>query len=149
MIVERVRFHQVDDVEFVLLASLGIGYSEVVPLGVSAGVVVWLQNKVVLVLVDLDGSSQVTTLKPTFEQQSIVILTLWHVKRRNLAFRRRALPCIRAYIDRVKHHPVHKTLLVGDTLGLAAQTFFQDKFLRRVERLKLSCIFGMYGRVLH
>ena len=68
MIVETIRLHEVDYVESVLLAGSGIRDAEVVPLSVTAGVIVGFEDQVVLVLVDLDGTPQVARLKPRLEE---------------------------------------------------------------------------------
>ena len=44
MVIERVWFHEVDDVESVSFACFGIRDSEVVPLGVASSIVIRLQN---------------------------------------------------------------------------------------------------------
>ena len=44
VVIERVRLHQVDDVEAVLLASASVGYPEVVPLGIPSCVIIRLQD---------------------------------------------------------------------------------------------------------
>ena len=44
MVVERVRFHQIDDVESIELSSLDILNIKVKPLGVSSGIIIGLQD---------------------------------------------------------------------------------------------------------
>ena len=60
MVVERVWLEQVDDVEPVRLPRHGVGYSEVVPLGVAARVVVWLENQVIFKLILKSNLANVT-----------------------------------------------------------------------------------------
>ena len=64
MIIETIRLHEVDYIESVLLAGSSIRDAEVVPLSVTAGVIVRFEDQVVLVLVDLDCASQVARLEP-------------------------------------------------------------------------------------
>jgi hypothetical protein len=54
VIIEGVRLHEVDDVEPVLLASLYIPDLEIIPLGAAACVVIWFQDEIVFVLIDLN-----------------------------------------------------------------------------------------------
>ena len=55
MIVKGVRLHKIDDIESVRLACFGVRYSEIVPLGITSGVVIRLQNKIVLVFINLNS----------------------------------------------------------------------------------------------
>jgi hypothetical protein len=55
MVIERVRLHQINNVEFIRLACFGVRDSEVVPLGVASGVVVRLEDQVVLIFIHLDS----------------------------------------------------------------------------------------------
>ena len=55
MVIERVRLHQIDNVEFIRLACFGVSDSEVVPLGVASGVVVRLEDQVVLIFIHLNS----------------------------------------------------------------------------------------------
>ena len=87
MVVQRVRLDQVYDIEPVILSCLGIGDSEVVPLSIASGVVVWLQNQVILILVHLDGSPEVATLEPRLKDQSVVVWTLRNVEWNYFSFR--------------------------------------------------------------
>ena len=67
MVVEGVGLHEVNDVEPVLLASLYVADLEVVPLSVAASVVIWLQDEIVFIFIDLNCSPQITRFKPRFE----------------------------------------------------------------------------------
>ncbi len=87
VVVERVWLDEVDDVESVLLACLRVGYTEVVPLSVAPRVVVWLQDEIVLVLVDLDGSAKIAAFKSGLKEQSVVVGPLRHVEGRDLTIR--------------------------------------------------------------
>lgn len=80
MVIKRVRLHQVDDIEPVKFSGAHVCYSEVVPLGIATCVVVWLQDKVVFILVNLDGSPQVTRLEAGLKQQSVIICSCWDVE---------------------------------------------------------------------
>ena len=59
MVIQGIRFHQVNDIESILLACSRIGNFEVVPLYVPSCVVVWLQYQVIFVFVNLDSSAQI------------------------------------------------------------------------------------------
>ena len=76
MVVEGVWFEQVYDVESVCLACHCIRDSEVVPLGVSVGAVVRLQNQVIFKLIHLDCSPQVSRLKSGFKHQGLVVFEI-------------------------------------------------------------------------
>jgi hypothetical protein len=84
MIIERVWLDEVDNIEPIILSSLRVGHAEVVPLSVASRVVIWLQDQVILILVDLNGSAQIATFEPGFEQESVVIGALGHVEWGNL-----------------------------------------------------------------
>ena len=79
MVVERVWLEQVDDVEPVRLPRHGVGYSEVVPLGVAARVVVWLENQVIFKLIDLNCPAKVARFEARFKDQRLVIFEIWLV----------------------------------------------------------------------
>ena len=49
LVVEGLGFHQIEDVEFVLHVLSGVGNREEVPLGVSSGVVIGVDDQVVLI----------------------------------------------------------------------------------------------------
>jgi hypothetical protein len=59
MIVERIWFEQIDNVEPVKPSWTGILDPEIIPLRVSSGAVIWLQNEVIFEFIDLNGSSEV------------------------------------------------------------------------------------------
>jgi len=73
MVVETVVLEQIDDIEFVHPVFPGVAHVKLEPLSVAPSVVVGLQDKVLLVLLDLDGSPQVATFKSTFEDQGLVL----------------------------------------------------------------------------
>ena len=55
MIVKGVRLHKIDDIESVGFACFSVRHSEIVPLSITSSVVIRLQNKIVLVFVNLDS----------------------------------------------------------------------------------------------
>lgn len=57
MVIKTVRLHQVDNVEPVWLARLCIADSKIVPLGITSGVVVRLEDDIVFKFVNLDRST--------------------------------------------------------------------------------------------
>ncbi len=67
LVVGAFGFDQVNYVEFVSLAFLGIFDWVVEPLGVIAGAIVILQNQIILVVSYFDSSSEITTFEPTFK----------------------------------------------------------------------------------
>ena len=81
VIVERVGLDQVDDVESVVLTCFSVGYTEVIPLCVTSCVVIRLQDKIILVLIDLNCSSEISTLESRLKHECIVIRTLRDVER--------------------------------------------------------------------
>lgn len=147
-VVQRVRLDQVDDIEAVRLASFSVADAEVVPLRVALGVVVGLENEIVLIFVDLDGAPQVTRLEARFEKQRIVVGSLWHIERRDLAFRCFTL-LVRRRIDAIEDDTVHEVLLVSNTICLAPQGLLKNEFLRRIERFKIEAFFDVIRRILH
>ena len=80
MVVKGVWFHEVDDIESVGFACFSVGDSEIVPLGVTASIIIGFQNQIVFIFVDLNCSSQISRFKPRFEQKCIVIRTHWNVE---------------------------------------------------------------------
>lgn len=148
MIVQRVRLDEIDDVKPIVFASLCIRDAEVKPLRVASGVVVGLEDEVILVFVNLDGSSQIATFESGLEQQSVVVRVLRHVKWRNLSLRSFAL-LIRRGINRVIDDPVHQVLLIGDSVGFSPQALFENEFLRRVKRLEVKAFFDVVRRIFH
>ena len=63
VIVQTVWFHQVYHIEAIRLASPSIGNSKVVPLSVPSCVIIRLKDQVILVLVNLNRSSQISALE--------------------------------------------------------------------------------------
>lgn len=86
MIIKTVWLYQVDDVKSVKFSSLCVCYSEIVPLSIASCVVIWFQNQVVFVLIDLNSSSKIARFKSRFKQQGHVISAYRYVKLRHLAF---------------------------------------------------------------
>ena len=72
MVVKRVRFQKIDYVEPVSSTLARVGHSEVEPLVVGLGQVVWLQNQVILKLIHLDCSPQVPRLYSRLKAQGII-----------------------------------------------------------------------------
>jgi hypothetical protein len=118
MVVKTVRLDQVDDVEPVKSAGSRILNSEVVPLRVSPCVVVWLQNQVILVFVDLNCPPEVAALKPCFKDQRVVIWTKQVVVLRYLDFSGR-LHSSWQWINRIINYAVHEAILMRYTLRLS------------------------------
>ena len=63
MVVKGVRLDEIDDVKPVKFASPCISKPEIIPLGVSTRVVIWFQDQVIFVIVDLDCSAQVAAFE--------------------------------------------------------------------------------------
>jgi len=80
MIIKTIWLHKINYVESIRFASFCISYSKVVPLSVTPSVVVWLKNQIILVLINLDGPSEITTFKTRLKQQRIVIRVLRYVE---------------------------------------------------------------------
>lgn len=57
MVELRVRFHEVNNSEFVWFASSGIFNTEVEPLSVPFGEEIWPENQIVFIVVNLNRSS--------------------------------------------------------------------------------------------
>ena len=81
VVVERVWLHHVDYIESVELPHFRISNTEVVPLSVALCVGVRRQNQVVLELIHLDRSSQISTFESRLKDQSVVIIALLLVER--------------------------------------------------------------------
>ena len=64
MVIERIRFHHVDNVESVSFPSSSVTYPEIVPLSISTRIVVWLQDQIIFKFVDLDSTTEIARLKP-------------------------------------------------------------------------------------
>ena len=67
VVVETVWLQQIDNVESVGSAFLGIWDLKIEPLVVKFGIIIGLEDEVIFKLVYLYGPSQVSTFKPTFE----------------------------------------------------------------------------------
>ena len=63
MIIERIWLHKIDYVEPVGFARFRVRHPKVVPLGVSARVIVGLKDEVILVFINLNCSPQVAALE--------------------------------------------------------------------------------------
>ena len=85
MIIKGIWLHHVNDIEPVCLSSSRVSNAEIVPLGISPSIIVWLENKIVFELVDLNCTTQITTLKPRLKDQCIVIFRGWAVERKELS----------------------------------------------------------------
>ena len=81
VVVQTVRLQQVYDVESVRLARSGICHLEIEPLRLAFGVEVWLENEVVLVLLNLDCPAQVGTFEARLKLQRVVFLALQFIPR--------------------------------------------------------------------
>lgn len=64
MVVQAVRLEQVDDVEAIGSVRTRVLHPKVIPLSVPASAIVRLQDQVIFELVDLDGATEVSALKP-------------------------------------------------------------------------------------
>lgn len=80
VIVERIGFGEVEDVELHFLSGFRVAHSEKVPLSMSVCVDVILQNKVIFNVRHLDGRKKIARLKPRFKKQSLIIRSLQLVK---------------------------------------------------------------------
>ena len=74
LIVVRVWFHEVDDVEAVLPVFSSVLNAEEIPLRVAVCTVVVFEVQVVFGIRDLDGPAQVTTLEATLEYQRLILV---------------------------------------------------------------------------
>ena len=77
-------FHEVDDVEDVLAILSSVADFEIEPLCIALGPVVWLQNQLVFVAVDLYGFSEVAAFESAFKLQNVVFNFLSFVDHRKL-----------------------------------------------------------------
>ena len=75
MIIKTVRFQQVYYIKSVSPIRSCILNPEVIPLSVTSCVIVWLQYQIIFKLIHLNSSSQISTLKSRFKNQSIVLLS--------------------------------------------------------------------------
>lgn len=76
VVVKRIWFHQIQHIEFNFHTFRGVTDSEEVPLCVTIGIYVILQDQIVLCLRDLDSSEEVAWLKSGFEDQGPISRTL-------------------------------------------------------------------------
>lgn len=63
MVIKRVRFDQIDDIESVVFPSFCIRHTEVIPLSVTPGVVIRLQNEIILIFIHLNSPSKISRFK--------------------------------------------------------------------------------------
>jgi len=87
-------------------------------LSVAPRVVVWLQDEIVLVLVDLDGSAKIAAFESGLKEQSVVVGPLRHVEGRDLTIRCLSLLVWR-WVDGIVHDPIHEVLLVCYAISLS------------------------------
>jgi len=124
MIIQRVWLHQVDDIEAVGLACLRVGNAEVEPLSVATRVIIWLQDQVVLIFVDLNCAPQVTALESRLEKQCHVVRPRRQIERLHFTFdgltRRFLRVRVGRRVDRIVDYSVHERFLVRDTFSLPA-----------------------------
>jgi len=106
MVIKRVRFDQINDIEPIVFASFCIRHTEVIPLSVTPGVVIRLQNEIILIFIHLNSPSKISRFKSWLKHQSVVICSLWHIKWSNFSFRGLTL-LIRRWIDRIVNNSVH------------------------------------------
>ena len=85
MIVKRIWLHQIYNVKPVQLSSFDVLDVEIEPLSVSSSVIVRFQDEIVFVFINLDSSSQVSTLEPRFKGESIIIFILMNIEGWELA----------------------------------------------------------------
>lgn len=72
MIVQGIWLQKVNNVEPVSSSSYCVLESEVEPLVINFGVVIWFQDEVIFELIDLNGSPQVARLKTGFKIQCVI-----------------------------------------------------------------------------
>jgi hypothetical protein len=80
LIIRTLRLDKIYKIKLIGGELLCIRNFKVEPLGISCGVMIVLENKVVLILSNLDCSAQITRFKATFEYQGVVIFALFMVK---------------------------------------------------------------------
>ena len=95
MVIKGVRFHQINNIESVRFSRFRVRDSEIVPLRITSRIIVRLQNKVIFILVDLDGSAKISRLKARLEEECVVIGTNRDVKWWNFTFRGGCLLIVR------------------------------------------------------
>ena len=135
MVIQRVGLHQIDYIEAVQFACAYIGNAEVVPLSVAARVVVGLQDQVVLKLVNLDRSSQVSTFKSALELECDVRIGLLHIVWWVFAIfarRRHSVRPVSRRVDSVEYNAAQDVIGRTDALCLPPERFLKDELLRRI-----------------
>ena len=118
MIVKGVWFHEIDDVETILLSSTRVSNAEVVPLGVASCVVIRLENQIVFILIDLNCTAQITTFEARFKKECIVFGGGGDVKWRHLTTFIQinwCNTCVRRWINSIIDNSIKKILLVHHT----------------------------------
>ena len=73
MVVKRVVFGHIDEVEGVLLAFSHIAHFEEEPLGVIADEVVWPDHEIVFIVADFQDSTEITAFEPAFKDESFIV----------------------------------------------------------------------------
>lgn len=68
MIIKRIRLNKIDDIKSIIFTSLCIRNTEVKPLSIASGVVVGFKNEVILVFINLNGSSEIATFESRFKK---------------------------------------------------------------------------------
>jgi len=152
MIVQRIWLHQINDIESVKFASSHIRDAEIVPLSVTSCVVIGLQDQVVLILVHLDGSTEIPWFEPRLKLKSGIAVRLLHVVRRLLSFFAHwslAIRPVSGWIYGIVNNSSQHLLVGCSSLWFSLQSFLQDEFLRWVQRLKLTGFFRVDGWILH
>jgi len=85
LVVAALRLDEVYEVELIDDALLHVRDPEVVPLRINGlGVVILLENQIILVLAYFDGSAKIARLESTFKYQCRVVLALFLVVRPQL-----------------------------------------------------------------
>lgn len=63
MVIERIWLNQVNDIKSVIFTRFCVGDAKVVPLCIPSGIIVWLQNQIVFILINLNSSPEISTFK--------------------------------------------------------------------------------------
>jgi hypothetical protein len=63
VVVMRIWFDEIDDVKSVVFAGFGVQYFKIIPFGLTSSIAIRFKNKIVLVFVNLNNSSQISTFK--------------------------------------------------------------------------------------
>lgn len=118
IIVQGVRFGQVQDVEFYFLTLCCIGASEEIPLGVSIGVYVVLKHQVVLIFGYFDCGKQIARLKARLKDKGFIVWT------------RGLVELLRWHLNQLSHlsraHLLEVTFFAIDVV-IFDQLFYVDK----------------------